>query len=75
MAVVDVDVAFDVVADVGIDAAFAVVVVDAVVVDIDDRWIDDVAIFVDAGAADKSTVDGGIAEAVVPAEDKGIVVI
>ena len=73
-AVVGVDVAVADVADMSIDAAFAVVVVDAVVAYVDAGWIDDVVVFVAARATDKSNVNGGIIEAVVPAKDEGMVV-
>ena len=62
------DVAVAGVADMGIDAAFAVVAVDAVVADVDAGWIDDVVVFTTNGAADKSTINGGISETVVPRE-------
>ena len=75
VAIVDVDVAVASVVDVGIDAAFAVITVDVVVADVDAGWIDDVVVFAATNVADKSTVGGGIAEAVIPVEDEGIVVI
>ena len=75
MAIVDVDVPVDIVSDVGVDSASGVIAVDDGVADVDVGWIDDVVVFAAAGAADKSTRDGSIAKAFVPAEDEGIVVI